>query len=268
MATGDAPATWYVRARGRVLGPLTRPQLQSLRDRGQLARFDQVSQDRQTWIGADRLDGLFPHSGGEGSLVSTTASAGIADFIMLDDDDAGPGPVRNADAPEWFFARGGAHQGPVSLSELQGMADRGEIEPETLVWRGGMEQWTPGSWVAELRFAGPLPASQGNAGANMTPAPGVVLPPRQGNPAAGQPILATRTSVLAISSLVMGLFWMFGLGSLAAIVLGTMSLRQIGRSNGTLTGKRLAIAGMIAGIIGLVISVLAFLFAARSSGGS
>ncbi len=119
------------------------------------------------------------------------------------------------------------------------MADSGELDPETLVWRSGMEQWTPGSWVAELRFPVTFSAAQGDAGAGVAPAPGVI---------------ATRTSVLAISSLVMGLFWMFGLGSASAIVLSVMSLRQIARSQGTLTGKRLAIAGMIVGIVGLIIS--------------
>jgi hypothetical protein len=241
-----------VRARGRVLGPLTWAQLQALRDRGQLARFDQVSQDRQNWTGADQVARLFPRSGTGGTPGSTATS----DFIILDDDEAGFGSGASASAGEgaheWFFARGGSHQGPVQLSELQRMADSGEIDPETLVWKSGMEQWTPGSWVAALRFTAPLSSAQGDKGA--TPAPGVTLPPRQGSPSPDQAILATRTSVLAISSLIMGLFWMFGLGSLSAIVLGVMSLRQIARSNGTLTGKHLAIAGMSVGTIGLIIS--------------
>ena len=263
MATGDAPGAWYVRARGRVLGPLTWAQLQSLRDRGQLARFDQVSQDRQNWIGADRVDRLFPPSGTGTSRGSTAPSDGTADFIILDDDDdrlgAGTPGSAVADAPEWFFARGGAHQGPVRLSELQRMAGTGEIDPETLVWRSGMEQWTPGSWIAELHFPARLSAAQGNAGAGVTPSPGAILPPREEDASPDQAILATRTSVLAISSLVIGLFWMFGIGSLSAIVLGVMSLRQIARSNGTLTGKRLALAGMIVGIIGLILTSFAML---------
>ena len=256
MATGDSPGTWYVRARGRILGPLTRAQLQSLRDRGQLARFDQVSQDRQSWIGADQVAGLFPGSMKAGSRSSTAQSDEAADFMILDDDDAGFGPgtagTSVADAPEWYFARGGTHQGPVPLKELQRMADAGEIDPETLVWRGGMEQWTPGSWVSELRF--PVSFSAVRGANDATPSPGVTLLPRQGSPSPDRAVQATRTSVLAISSLVMGIFWMFGLGSLSAIVLGAMSLRQIARSQGTLTGKRLAATGIIVGIVGLIVS--------------
>jgi hypothetical protein len=258
MSTGGAPERWYVRARGRVLGPLTRAQLQSLRDRGQLARFDQVSQDRQNWIGADRVDRLFPPSVTDGARGSTAPSDEPAEMIMMDDDGSVSGSGTHgssvADAPEWFFARGGTHQGPVPLTELQRLADSKAIDPETLVWRSGMEQWTPGSWVAELSFSARLPATQGDASTN--PAPGATLPPRPGGPSPDRAILATRTSVLAISSLVMGVFWMFGLGSVSAIVLGAMSFRRIARSQGTLTGKRLAVAGMIAGIIGLIVSGL------------
>jgi hypothetical protein len=182
----------------------------------------------------------------------------MADFIILDDDDerlgAGTSGSAVSDAPEWFFARGGTHQGPVRLSELQRMAGTGEIDPETLVWRSGMEQWTPGSWIAEMRFPSRLAATHGDAAAGVTPAPGATLPPRQDSPAPEPARVATRTSVLAISSLVIGLFWMFGLGSVSAIVLGVMSLRQIARSHGTLTGKRLAVAGMIVGVFGLILA--------------
>ena len=50
---------WYVRARGRTLGPFTWSQLESLRDRGQLAQFHEVSQDKQTWVHASTLNELF-----------------------------------------------------------------------------------------------------------------------------------------------------------------------------------------------------------------
>src|SRR5262245_43979974 len=43
---------WYVRIRGRVLGPFSVPQLEDLRDRGQLRIFHEVSGDRLTWQSA------------------------------------------------------------------------------------------------------------------------------------------------------------------------------------------------------------------------
>ena len=41
---------WYVRSRGRVLGPFTQAQLESLRDRGQLSQFHELSRDKRVWV--------------------------------------------------------------------------------------------------------------------------------------------------------------------------------------------------------------------------
>src|SRR4051812_10864264 len=109
MADAEASGGWYVRARGRVLGPLAWAQLQSLRDRGQLARFHEVSQDRQSWVGADSLAQLFPQVEAGRLLGSSgsTHAAGLTEFIVVDN--AGEGS-RSAiatarEAATWFFAR-------------------------------------------------------------------------------------------------------------------------------------------------------------------
>jgi S1-C subfamily serine protease len=52
--------SWFVRIRGRVLGPFELPQLHEMRDRGQLQSFFEVSTDRVTWQSAGSVDGLFP----------------------------------------------------------------------------------------------------------------------------------------------------------------------------------------------------------------
>ena len=60
-----------------------------------------------------------------------------------------------------------------------------------------------------------------------------------------------HTSGLAIASLVLGLLWLCGIGSLLATIFGAVAINQISRSNGTVTGKGMAIAGLILGILGL-----------------
>ena len=238
-------------------------QLQSLRDQGRLARFDEVSQDRQSWIGAGRMPWLFPQA--ETSRARPGSAAGMAEFILLDDEDAIAGPNRARlaieDDSDWYFARDGAQQGPVRLSQLQRMADAGEIGPETLIWRDGLEQWTPGSQVEELSFPvriDPIAADRPDASAPQ--AVSVTLPPRQGDVTPNPSDPPNRTSILAINSLIMGCLWLFGVGSLAAIVLAVMARRQIAPSQGTLTGKRLAIAGMVVGIIGLIVAGMTFVW--------
>ena len=51
----------------------------------------------------------------------------------------------------WFYTRNGQQTGPVSLSELQGLARNGELNPRLdLVWCQGMADWMPGGEVEGL----------------------------------------------------------------------------------------------------------------------
>lgn len=68
--------------------------------------------------------------------------------------------------------------------------------------------------------------------------PPIVLPPR-------------ITSGLAIGSLVCGLFWVGGLGSIAAVILGYLALREIRRNPLRVGGRHMAIAGVILGWLGI-----------------
>src|SRR6202521_3802632 len=68
--------------------------------------------------------------------------------------------------------------------------------------------------------------------------------------------VARRTNPLAVASLVLGVVWCGGIGSLAAVILAVQARRSIRRSNGTETGEGLAIAGLVLGIVGLVGAVL------------
>lgn len=78
------------------------------------------------------------------------------------------------------------------------------------------------------------------------------------------------TNGKAIASLVFGILWMFGLGSILAVVLGHMAKREIDRSGGRQGGRGIAVAGLIlgwlgvAGIIGFIL-LTAGLFAATDA---
>ncbi|HZW35038.1 MAG TPA: GYF domain-containing protein [Isosphaeraceae bacterium] len=255
MAGAEASGRWYVRARGRVLGPLSWAQLRSLRDRGQLARFHQVSQDRHTWVGADSLAGLFSQTEA-GRLPRSTVSARTTDlpeFLVVDDPGDHSGSTRPAtgEAPEWYYARDGTRQGPVPLSELQRLAARGVIGSDTLVWKSGMEDWTPGFLVPELDFLAPEAAAVAGPGPSTAPSRRAPSPTD----------LSPRTSPLAFAGLVLGLLWLCGIGSLAAIVVSALALRQIDKARGTLSGKGLAVAGLVLGIAGVILTLFAAVFA-------
>jgi hypothetical protein len=251
----DEPGGWYVRSRGRILGPFSWAQLESLRDRGQLARFHEVSKDRQTWTGAASLSQLFGtsspgvealHSGGSSSAPSDPNA-----YVLVGNSSARAQSGADEDLSVWFFARDGSHHGPVHVGELRRMAAGGEINPYTQVWTKGMANWVAAHQVPELGF-GPQTAASVDTVSGQ--------PPKQGRQILLQPSVfqPSRTSGLAIASLVLGIIWICGLGSLLATIFGAVALSQISRSRGQLEGKGMAIAGLVLGVLGLSLFALPF----------
>jgi GYF domain 2/LITAF-like zinc ribbon domain len=150
----DEHGGWYVRSKGRTLGPFSWGQLESLRDRGQLARFHEVSQDRQVWMGAGSVPGLFGPPGGgsesDGSAGFSVAPADPRGYNLVGDSPPGTQLAAGPEPAAWFFSRNGAQQGPVPLGELRRMAASGEINAHTQVWKNGMPNWAPVHQVPEL----------------------------------------------------------------------------------------------------------------------
>ncbi len=60
-----------------------------------------------------------------------------------------------------------------------------------------------------------------------------------------------ETNGLSIASLVLGIVWLGGLGSILAVIFGFISRKQIRNSNGRQTGDGLSIAGIILGFLGI-----------------
>ena len=56
---------------------------------------------------------------------------------------------------------------------------------------------------------------------------------------------------MSIASLVLGIVWLAGLGSLLAVILGFISKKRIANSNGQQGGAGLSIAGIILGFVGI-----------------
>lgn len=74
----------------------------------------------------------------------------------------------------------------------------------------------------------------------------------------------------AIASLVLGIVWLYGVGSILALVFGYMAKGQIDGSGGRETGRGMATAGIVLGWIGvgiLILIVIVAISAASSSSG-
>jgi hypothetical protein len=128
------------------------------------------------------------------------------------------------------------------------MAAQGEIGPQTLLWKSGMANWVACHQFPALPFSGQGMSS--TVSASPQPYHGAATPPNSSS--------LPRTSGFAVASLVLGILFLCGVGSLLATVFGAVAIGQIAKSNGTLSGRGMAIAGLVLGIIGL--GLLAFLF--------
>jgi len=58
----------------------------------------------------------------------------------------------------WYFADGDVERGPITEAQLRVLIGTGNLKPEDLVWKEGMEDWTPAGEVSGL-FDQAAPAS-------------------------------------------------------------------------------------------------------------
>jgi hypothetical protein len=70
-----------------------------------------------------------------------------------------------------------------------------------------------------------------------------------------------RTNGLAIASMVLGILWLYWIGSILALIFGYIAKGQIDRSNGVEGGRGMAIAGIVLGWIGIAIIAIAIVVA-------
>lgn len=228
---------WYVRVRGKVMGPFDLQQLRSLRARGRFGRFHEVSADRKTWQPASTLTELFS------APTAATAPSEQQDSGPVEDESEAPLIEIHDEVPDtWYYNKDGNTVGPVDTDALRRLATTGGMGPNDQVWREGTENWVPAATVPGLGFP-PTPAVSG-----YQPGFGQVH---------SSVVSAPRTSGLAVASLVLGILWLWGIGSLLAVIFGATAMNQISKSNNQITGKGMAIAGLILGILGLALLLLA-----------
>jgi len=145
----------------------------------------------------------------------------------------------------WYYSKDAAQHGPVSLLDLQGKIQSGEVARGALVWREGMPDWTPVNVVAEI-----APATAKDPSAT---AASVYAPPINPPPTIYQPIPNARpTSGLAITSLILGILGLTTcmlIPGIPAVICGHLAMPRTHPLTGNLGGRGLAIAGLIMGYI-------------------
>ena len=114
-----------------------------------------------------------------------------------------------------------------------------------------------------------------SASAPPPPPPPYGAPPYGAPPPYQQPYPLARpaqtTNAMAVASLVLGIVWLFWVGSIRAVVFGYVGKGQIDRSGGTQSGRGMAIAGITLGWVGvgfLVLTIVLAIIGAITDSGS
>jgi hypothetical protein len=130
----------FIRLRGRVQGPFTADQLQSLAKRGQFGRTHEISTDGVSWSRASNRPELFT------KVVP-------AELVAVDAPLSPEPPPANAVPPTvdaWYYHQLGTSHGPVDFNYLQYLANTGQILPEDKVWKTGLTEWIVAGGVPGL----------------------------------------------------------------------------------------------------------------------
>ena len=239
----------FIRIRGNIKGPLTAEQIRVQAHRGRFGRHNEISEDGINWIRASSRPDLFPASAQpkvrKKQEVEVVSEAETEDQLS---DSYELMATPDTEHKIWYYSEGSERQGPISFSQLQSLALSGELKPDNYVCQEGMQEWELSSDI-----------------------PGLFLTPQ----IVTQPIAEavdvnqvdqseyTRTAPMAVASLVLGLVGfniIFLLGSILAVIFGHIALKQIKQAGGKLSGRGMAIAGLLLGygVISVCLVVIIF----------
>jgi hypothetical protein len=136
----------------------------------------------------------------------------------------------------WFYGENGLQFGPVDDAGIRQLIASGRVTPATLVWREGMPEWLPLAKVPELA--------------------------QSAIPYAPPYYHAAPTSGLAIASMVCGLVgfmlcYFCAILGIPAVICGHMALKQMNEAPLPMSGRGMAITGLILGYLWIALTVFA-----------
>ncbi len=171
--------------------------------------------------------------------------------------------------PGWWLASDGKWYSPEQApgyepAPVPATAPGAVPHPGTMPATGTLPPTTPPAATGSGPSTGTLPPTAYPPSGGYPPPggyPPAAHPPGAYPQGAGASYMGRpKTSGLAIAAFVLSLLWIFGFGSLLAVIFGIIALVSISRSHGTRRGRGWAIAGLVIGAIGLVAIIAASLF--------
>jgi|GEM_PF-5227821 len=171
MSDDDRQSNYFIRIRGKVLGPYTIKQLNMLRARGQFSQTNEVSTDGTNWESAARLYDVFETA--PATIARTRKESSAESEFGRRGIETKPG----SDEAQWYYSLDGKQLGPVPQSEVVQMLSIGAMNSHDLVWTEGMNEWQPSadrlefanSATAKSRKSSPAHAAEESGSSNVPP---------------------------------------------------------------------------------------------------
>ena len=130
---------YYVRFKGRVLGPMSGEKTKELVRRGQITRVHELSPDGIEWRRAEEFAEFYPKK----AVVQSVTEAVTEQQ-----------KPKQTETAEWFVHMDGQSQGPVEEASIRLWIASGRVAPDSLVWKDGMAEWLAAELVRPQWFAG------------------------------------------------------------------------------------------------------------------
>jgi TM2 domain-containing membrane protein YozV len=172
---------YFVRVRGRTLGPYDLPTLRAMVAKAQISRSHEISTDAASWAAASTFPEVFERAqavvADNGALGSRAAEAAPAV-----DERPPAGEVPHLASPAstmWHYTLNGEQQAnPIDQQTLIQLIISGRVGPEDNVWNETMATWAKVSQVATLA-AYALPPASHEGGNNWPSGSSSVFPSLQ-----------------------------------------------------------------------------------------
>ena len=135
--------TYYVKIRGRVLGPFNADRLTEMVKQGKLSRVHMLSADGDNWQKANEFPELFQ--------VAAQSKANVGNTTAVEsknDNQQSPPAAQEEDV--WHYGINNDSFGPVSPSVIVELIGTGQLTEHDLVWREGMGEWTKAASVPQF----------------------------------------------------------------------------------------------------------------------
>jgi hypothetical protein len=154
---------------------------------------------------------------------------------------------------QWYYSKTNTQLGPVSDQELRQKLATGEVFSTDMVWREGMIDWQAVALIDELRLVPPTPSTGLPPLATAAEA-SPYAPPAVPSGLPGY----VPTSGLAVVSLVCGILALITcmfLAGIPAVICGHLALTQMANPSIRMSGRGMAIAGLIMGYLAIATTV-------------